>query len=192
MSGLSNAIERMRSASFTLPTSAEEKKRLLFSAALFIYFAALSFMGVANFVWLNRLTVEMGAADIPRGAEGLRDETTQKADELNKKITAYLKYKDDGVRMIELAESTGVPPIAGLQASVSQELSVPEYTPSVVIKALVVMGGNAVATLDIDGEPAGQVYTKGMSFGGRKGRIIDINSKGVSWIWSGKRYRSDL
>ena len=192
MSRLSDAIERIRSSSISLPSSAEDRKKLLLAAVLFIFFAVLAFVCVANFIWLNRLTVDSVSSSMPEDFSE-QDETTQKADELSRKISAYLKYRDDGMRMIELAESTGVPPIAGLQTAGAQgELSVPEYTPSIVIKALVVMGKNAVATLDIDGEPAGQVYTKGMTFGGNKGKITEINSKGVSWIWSGKRHRTNL
>lgn len=67
-----------------------------------------------------------------------------------------------------------------------------ESAPSVVLKALAVLGQDGVCTLDIDGEAPGKIFRSGDIFGSGRGKINAIDSKGVEWEWLGQRHRIDF
>lgn len=70
--------------------------------------------------------------------------------------------------------------------------SLPAYVPTVVLRALAVLGGESVCVLDIDGEEAGKIYRAGESFGGGKGRVVKIGADGVTWRWTGREFVAGL
>ena len=108
---------------------------------------------------------------------------------------AYQHYKTKSERILVLAEALGQPPITELNMGEGLgggALAVPDFVPDVSIKALIVMDSGKAATLNIDGETPGQIFQQGAAFGNGKGKIIGIDSNGVSWTWLNKKHRTDL
>jgi hypothetical protein len=77
-------------------------------------------------------------------------------------------------------------------AVIEKAIVIPEFPPDIIIKALIIMDEGRVAVLNIEGEPPGQIYRVGASFASGKGKILDIDSKGVSWTWKRKTNRTNL
>ena len=68
----------------------------------------------------------------------------------------------------------------------------PGYAPTVILKALAVLGGESVCVLDIDGEEPGRVFRAGDVFGDGRGRVVKINADGVTWRWADREYAAGL
>lgn len=68
----------------------------------------------------------------------------------------------------------------------------PDYAPTVILKALAVLGGESVCVLDIDGEMPGSVFRAGDVFGAGAGRVVRISSDGVTWRWADREYVAGL
>lgn len=102
--------------------------------------------------------------------------------------------REQSPELVALSDAIGRSPVAAVvpSPSLAADTSVPEFVPTVTIKGLVVLGGSTICTLDIDGEEPGQIFKPGMTFGGGKGKILSIDSKGVSWRWANKNHRTDL
>lgn len=81
---------------------------------------------------------------------------------------------------------------ADFSSETAEARSLPGYVPTVVLRALAVLGGESVCVLDIDGEEAGKIYRAGECFGGGKGRVVKINAGGVTWRWAGLEYVAGL
>lgn len=117
----------------------------------------------------------------------------------NSLIDAGIKL-DAKCRLLDAFSSLDIcqEPDSGLKSTLFREKAdakvepLHESAPSVVLKALVVLGQGSVCTLDIDGETSGKIFRIGDVFGGGRGIIAVIDSKGVEWEWLGQRYRTDF
>lgn len=61
-----------------------------------------------------------------------------------------------------------------------------DLPPIMVVRAVMLIGKDGAAVVDIDGVGQGIVVKKGMSFLGGKGRFVSINAKEVIFRWNGK------
>ena len=177
---------------FKIPSSQEEQRELLLYLVLLILLAAASIFGVSNFIYMNK--AGMGRDNPAFSDNSSAPKGIAEVDALNKKMEAYSVYKNESGRMAVLAEAIGKNPVASFPVPVSSspELAVPEFVPSMVIKALLVMDSASVVTLDIEGEEPGQIFKKDSVFGQGRGKITAIDTKGVSWTWAKKKHRTDL
>lgn len=64
--------------------------------------------------------------------------------------------------------------------------------PSVRISAISEFDGNFCAMLEISCEKCAVPVRPGFIFGGGKGRITAVDLKGVSWLWMGKKQRTEI
>ena len=174
--------------------SANQKKEMLLVSAAFVLFTGLAVFSMMNFVWLNSMSEGDVPAEMvtPTSPGRNRDEI----DGITNAYDSYVKYRTFSGQMVTLASSVGRYPIAE-GASLAPEVPVEQVLvetvpPSMTIKALVVLGADGAATVDIDSEKAGMVVHKGSTFDGGKGKITAIDAGGVSWTWSGKKYRTNL
>ncbi|MDD4160481.1 MAG: hypothetical protein PHO18_06000 [Synergistaceae bacterium] len=180
--------------------SLSEKKELFIFAAFFIFFTALALWSMNNFITLLNISEPM--TDIAPGviSPAGTSKDAAKIEDLEPKYRDYIKMRTYSSQMVALAEAVDRYPIANAaeelaaRSVVKEDVleEIPEIIPIVTIKALVVMSGEGVATLDIEGERPGLIVSRGTVFGGGKGRIISIDSGGVSWKWADKKYRTDL
>lgn len=189
----SEFVDRLRYSSVKMPSSAEERKKIYIFFALFVFFASAAFISMGNFVWLN----EVNQSDVftASGSSGPSAEAITKVENIKNKNMAYQHYKTKSERILVLAEALGQPPITELNMGEGLgggALAVPDFVPDVSIKALIVMDSGKAATLNIDGETPGQIFQQGAAFGNGKGKIIGIDSNGVSWTWLNKKHRTDL
>ncbi|WP_281691803.1 hypothetical protein [Cloacibacillus porcorum] len=169
----------------------ERKKEYIFVLLLFVFFAAAVFT-MRNFIAMNGITADgeaLSSQQMPRGNQAL-----ESAKALNAKYEAFRKMREQSPELVALSDAIGRSPVAAVvpSPSLAADTSVPEFVPTVTIKGLVVLGGSTICTLDIDGEESGQIFKPGMTFGGGKGKILSIDSKGVSWRWANKNHRTDL
>ena len=169
----------------------ERKKEYIFVLLLFVFFAAAVFT-MRNFIAMNGITADgedLSSQQMPRGNQAL-----ESAKALNAKYEAFRKMREQSPELVALSDAIGRSPVAAVvpSPSLAADTSVPEFAPTVTIKGLVVLGGSTICTLDIDGEEPGQIFKPGMTFGGGKGKILSIDSKGVSWRWANKNHRTDL
>ena len=177
---------------FRIPDSPEEKKELLYFLVLFLLFSVAAITSVVNFGWLNISGDTVNETQFPPIGNG--GEINAKINAFNTKYDLFMKRRNDSKQLVELAQTVGKYPVALLPANVqtAEKLEVPDFAPQIGIKALVVMGSGGVATLDIENETPGLIVRPGTVFGGGKGKIIAIDSKGVGWTWSNKKYRTNL
>ncbi len=190
---LSELADKLRYSSVKMPSSAEERKKIYIFLALFVFFAAAAFVSVGNFIWLNN--IYKSADVLVNERSGPSEEAITKVENIRNMNAAYQHYKTNSERVLVLAEALGKPPVALLAIDDGLDghaLAVPDFVPAVSIKALIVMDSGKAATLDIDGETPGQIFRQGAAFGNGKGKIIGIDSKGVSWTWLNKKHRTDL
>ena len=99
-----------------------------------------------------------------------------------------------------LAEATGRFPIANgemipaLRGAVVQqtdpEAVVEDSPPEITVRAVLLLGQTAIATIDIAGEGDGIIVQPGTRFDGGSGKRLSINSKGVKYQWKKKRYEA--
>lgn len=192
LSGLKAKLGRIKILSnFRVPSSPEEKRELVYFLLLFSLFSAAAVTSIVNFWWLNSTSDAAGEVkELPKMPTG--GEVNAKIAALTAKHKNFLRYRNGSGELVKLAEAVGRYPVAVLPPPVSEEFAVPEFPPQIRIKALVLMGGGSIATLDIENEGQGIIVRQGTVFGGGKGKITAIDNKGVSWTWSNKKYRTDL
>jgi len=178
--------------------SPEDKKELMLAAALFLFFSFSAVFSLMNFMWLNNPTDTSVTRDIPVPKISGTGKTSN-IEDLVAKYDAYNKSRTYSGQMVTLAEAVGRCPITDASAQIGKIMSsspekyeVPEVVPVIAIKALVIMEGTGVATLDIEGERSGQIVRSGYVFGGGKGKITSIDAGGVDWKWANKKYRTNL
>lgn len=171
--------------------SPEDKKKSYISTAAIIVMGAASVYTFYNFTSVMNLGFEKSAHE---GMPRMNVEVKRRAESLNAKYEAFITLREQSPELAALEESVGRSPIAQVTPppKSASETSVPDFIPTVKIKALIVLGEKSVCTLDIDGEEAGQILQQGASFGGGKGKILSIDPKGVSWQWANKKYRTEL
>lgn len=186
MKGVSELFTGMRSVGAS--RSAEEKKKVY----LLLLFFAASMFSMKNFISMSLIEPESPSLQNVSGKAAV--DAANSAKTLNVKFAAFRKLREETPQLAELAGSAGRPPVSAvtLPPKLAAETKAPEFRPEVRIKALVVLGDKRICTLDIDGEEPERIYKPGEAFGGGKGRIVSIDTKGVSWKWAGKSYRADL
>lgn len=74
-------------------------------------------------------------------------------------------------------------PLISPEPSVEDLVDLP---PIVIVRAVMVMGKDSAAVVDIDGVGYGIVVRRGMSFWGGKGRFVSIKAKELVFRWNGK------
>ncbi|NLV82504.1 MAG: hypothetical protein GXZ18_05820 [Synergistaceae bacterium] len=192
MSLLNRIREKTNIRLYKLPDSVEERKKLYFFIIALFFSVFVGVLSILNFIWLNK-TVEHKVAKSTSGLVSVEKERRQ-ADAINEKLDSYKKYRDDSLKLLAVAETIGRSPISEMQspAIIEKAIVVPEFPPDIIIKALIIMDEGRVAVLNIEGEPPGQIYRVGASFASGKGKILDIDSKGVSWTWKRKTNRTNL
>ena len=177
----------------------EEKRELLLAAVMFVFFGLAAIFTMINFMNLNNLPETSITGDVPIPAVTEKANSNVKIDELGAKYDAYVKSRTYSGQLVTLAEAVGRFPITDMTDTIDkvaakspEKYEVPEIVPVITIKALVIMEGTGIATLDIEGERPGQIVRNGYVFGGGKGEITNINAGGVSWKWANKKYHTDL
>ena len=192
MSLLNRIREKTNIRLYKLPDSVEERKKLYFFIIALFFSVFVGVLSILNFIWLNK-TVEPKVAKSTSGLVSVEKERRQ-ADAINEKLDSYKKYRDDSLKLLAVAETIGRSPISEMKspAVIEKAIVIPEFPPDIIIKALIIMDEGRVAVLNIEGEPPGQIYRVGASFASGKGKILDIDSKGVSWTWKRKTNRTNL
>ena len=172
--------------------SAEEIKRTFLLIFILLIFIAAVVFSVMNLFSLNAQGAQ-GLLSVPPESERAAD-VERAAVELNIKLSAFSKMREKTQPLSEIAETAVFSPVSvsAPPLSAAEETQLPEFVPEVKIKALLVLGGRKVCTLEIDGEEADRLFEQGMTFGDGKGMIVSIDKKGVGWKWANKNYRADL
>ncbi len=188
---LKELFQKMRRSEAAL--SPEEKRREYTFVLLLVVFFAAALFTMRNFIAMNSILIDDVGQNVPQMPRGNKaGESAAKA--LGAKYEAFRRLREQSPELVTLSDAIGRSPVAAVvpPPSLASETSVPDFVPTVTIKALVVLGGSTVCTLDIDGEAPGQIFKPGMTFGDGKGKILAIDSKGVSWRWANKNHRTDL
>jgi len=174
--------------------STDEKHEFIFIAVAFFCFASLAALSMINFMWLINMSGQHMSGE-PEIQNNRTDKAAISIDDIRSKYNIYLNYKTYSSQGVSLAASTGRSPVsdpATMISDVNAAAIIKEIIPLMKIKALVVLDGVGVATLDIDSELRGIVVHVGSVFGGGKGKITAIDAKGVYWTWSGKKHHTGL
>ena len=174
----------------------EAKKEFSQTATAFIVLLAATIFGIYNFILLNRASDDKALGDISIPLVQQPSKSKTDIEGLEEKYNVYLMSRNFSGQLVMLAEAVGRYPIANASAMFAEqavtEYEVPDVVPVITIKALVLLEGLGVATLDIEGERPGQIVRKGYVFGGGKGKITGIDAGGVSWKWSNTQNRTNL
>ncbi len=186
---LKDLFQRMRRGE-AVKSPEERKKEYIFVLLLAVFLAAAVFT-MRNFIAMNSIVVDDGSVG---GQTTGGAQAAESAKALNAKYEAFRKLRDQSPELVALSDAIGRSPVAAVTPppSLASDTKVPDFVPVVAIKGLVVLGASTVCTLDIDGEEPGLIFKPGMTFGGGKGKILSIDSKGVSWRWANKNHRTDL
>lgn len=182
----------------TMPS--EEKKELRLAAVAFIFFSLAAAFSMRNFIWLNNISASdmVAAGKTPARQESEPDAA---AGSIRAKYDAYVKARTYGSQLVTLAEAVGRYPVEDPSARLAfaaplipppVKYKVQDFPPSMEVRAIVILDGDAVAVLNIQGERPGQVARAGYIFGGGKGRITSIDAGGVNWKWANKKQRTVL
>lgn len=179
--------------------SPEDKKELMTATVMFLIFTVSAVFSLMNFMWLNNPADTSVTADMPVPKVSGGGNAALNIEELVAKYDAYNKSRTYSSQLVTLAEAVGRCPITDaseqinkIMAKTPEKYEVPDVVPVITIKALVIMEGTGVATLDIEGERPGQIARSGYVFGAGKGKITSIDAGGVNWKWANKKYRTNL
>ena len=186
---LKESFERLRRGEAAM--SPEDRKKELFFVCTLLALGAAAVFTFSNFIQIQKIGVVEGGGQ--NAASDGRD-VLSSARNLNDKYGAYLRMREQSSELAAMAESVGRSPIASVvpPPAKASETSVPEFVPTIRIKALVVLGGSSTCMLDIDNEEPGTIYRPGSTFGKGKGRILSIDTKGVTWRWASKKFHTPL
>lgn len=192
LKGLSirDAYEKMRTGGAQM--TPEQRRKSLISTGAILLMGGLAFFTFYNFLQVLKINTDEYSTQMAPPRKN--DEIKKRGEELNAKYNAYTSLREGTQQLVAIEDAIGRSPVSQVvpPPAVATETAVPEFVPTVKIKALIVLGGSSICTLDIDGEETGQIYKPGTSFGGGKGRILSIDLKGVSWSWANKKHRTDL
>lgn len=172
--------------------SPEQTKMILLLLFMTVVFFAAATFSMWNFIRMNR--IEAADPGVISVSDKASVEAAESAKALNMKVSAFRRLRAETPQMVATAESTGRAAVSVVKPSpkLAEELKVPEFTPEVRIKALAVHGDKRICTLDIEGEEPDLLFKPGMTFGGGKGMIVSIDTKGVNWKWANKNHRTEL
>lgn len=191
MSFLKNVLDKTIIKSFKLPDTLEERKKLYIFLLTSIILFILVVLSIINFIWLNKSVIIYISKEFTQ-QENLK--TQNQSESINVKIDAYKEYLSGGTRLLVLSETIARSPLSDLgdRGLLGKTLLVPEYPPNINIRALVIMDTGAIVVLDIEGEVPGKICKIGTTFGENKGKITDIDNKGVTWTWLKTKHRTNL
>ncbi|MGI6443367.1 MAG: hypothetical protein GXZ13_02385 [Synergistaceae bacterium] len=191
MSFLKNVLDKTIIKSFKLPDTLEERKKLYIFLLTSIILFILVVLSIINFIWLNKSVIIDISKEFTQ-QENLK--TQNQSESINVKIDAYKEYLSGGTRLLVLSETIARSPLSDLgdRGLLGKTLLVPEYPPNINIRALVIMDTGAIVVLDIEGEVPGKICKIGTTFGENKGKITDIDNKGVTWTWLKTKHRTNL
>ena len=153
---------------------------LLFASSVFMLFCAARINA--------ECTISEAASGAPARGSEIMDEAKKFA--LDRVLYEdFLKSANNSKRAVG-----ALSPVFVMNASDRAQSArrMPGYAPTVILKALAVLGGESVCVLDIDGEEPGRVFRAGDVFGGGKGRVVKINADGVTWRWADREYAAGL
>jgi hypothetical protein len=180
--------------------TSDEKKELYLAAAAFIFFSLAAALSMRNFIWLNNISASdmVAVRETPSRQESKPDALIGS---IRAKYDAYVRMRTYGSQLVTLAEAVGRYPVEDPSVRLASaaplipppvKYKVQDFPPSMEVKAIVILDGDAAAVLNIQGERPGQVARAGYIFGGGKGRITSIDAGGVNWKWANKKQRTVL
>jgi hypothetical protein len=180
--------------------TSDEKKELHLAAAAFIFFSLAAALSMRNFIWLNNTSSSemVAVSETPARQESKPDAVIGS---IRAKYDAYVRMRTYGSQLVTLAEAVGRYPVEDPSARLASaaplipppiKYKAQDFPPSMEVKAIVILDGDAAAVLNIQGERPGQVARAGYTFGGGKGRITGIDAGGVNWKWANKKQRTVL
>ena len=153
---------------------------LLFASSLFMLFCAARINA--------ECTISEAASGAPARGSEIMDEAKKFA--LDRVLYEdFLKSANDSKRAAGALSPVFVMNVPDGAQSARR---MPGYAPTVILKALAVLGGESVCVLDIDGEEPGRVFRAGDVFGDGRGRVVKINADGVTWRWADREYAAGL
>jgi hypothetical protein len=102
------------------------------------------------------------------------------------------------------AEVSGKYPVAQMTPETSAPIMMtdgspppppPDPEPSVTVSAIMAMGGESMAMIDVNNVEGGGselIVKKGAEFANGKAKVTKIDSTGVTYTWKKKSYRSEI
>lgn len=168
------------------------------SADIYARSAVAAVLLLASSLFMLYAAARIGAECVINAPVSSKSSADSEAVDEAKRFALDRALYEDFVKAGGAAENEGAAAIfspvvaAEFSAETVASRSLPGYVPTVVIRALAVLGGESVCVLDIDGEEAGKIYRAGESFGGGKGCVVKINADGVTWRWADKEYAAGL
>lgn len=92
----------------------------------------------------------------------------------------------------DAGEACGEPITEVPKSAYIKECSSEDLPPEVLVRGILKAGDRSVAVIDIAGWEVGVVAEVGYIFAGGKAQVTEVDSKGVSWIWHGKKFRANF
>lgn len=153
---------------------------LLFASSLFMLFCAA------------RIHAECTISEAASGAPARGSEIMDEAKRFALDRVLYEDFLKSANASKRAAGALSPVFVMNVPDGVQSARRMPGYAPTVILKALAVLGGESVCVLDIDGEEPGRVFRAADVFGDGKGRVVKINSDGVTWRWADREYAAGL
>ena len=137
----------------------------------------------------------------PQPDTAAKDEI-QGVQQTNTALSSIGEARRQSMQTALLAEATGRFPIANgetipaLRAAIvvpagsGEAVVVEDSPPAITVRAVLLLGQTAIATIDIADEGDGIIVQPGTRFDGGSGKILSITSKGVKYQWKKKRYEA--
>lgn len=184
------ALEMFREWYLELIQSDDRNKRIVRWIAILVMVVSAS---VSMFVFFKIYRIDVfqpiGAMPLPSISE--ERSKVEASIELYQAMIATRKdsqrIANDIVRLgrnpFDKMESPEEVPLISPEPSVEDLVDLP---PIVIVRAVMVMGKDSAAVVDIDGVGYGIVVKRGMSFLNGKGRFVSIKAKELVFRWNGK------
>ena len=153
---------------------------LLFASSLFMLFCAA------------RIHAECTISEAASGAPARGSEIMDEAKRFALDRVLYEDFLKSANASKRAAGALSPVFVMNVPDGVQSARRMPGYAPTVILKALAVLGGESVCVLDIDGEEPGRVFRAGDVFGDGRGRVVKINADGVTWRWADREYAAGL
>lgn len=184
------AVELFREWYLDLIQSDDRGKRIVRWLAIFVMFLSAS-VSVFIFLSIYRLGVPQ-----PLGIMPLPSVSDERA-KVEASVDLYqsmISTRKDSQRIANDIVRLGRNPLARMASPMEIPLISPEPSvedlvdlpPIILVRAVMIMGKDSAAVVDIDGVGYGIVVKRGMSFFGGKGRFVSIKAKELVFRWNGK------
>lgn len=178
--------------------SVEQKKEFFMVIIAFVIFTCLSVFSMKNFIWLTGIGMEQPVNEVISSDKTEKPNNPVKTDdviikEIESNYNTYIKLKNNSDEIVKKSIALGRNPISKTQVKKTPQTVEPEVlAPIMTIKAIVKLGNDSAATVNISSERPGMIIYKGSVFAQGKGKILSIDTKGVDWVWSGKKIRTEI